>query len=103
MRLPMWLQRKAPVEESAFVTWDATDGKRKVRVMAPVSVYRPGAAKESGLPEDFTAYFLGLRSDGVRCADQTKTTIAGHPATLVTATTATPLDGVFGCPTHKLI
>lgn len=102
LRIPSWLPSQPGAEQATFVSWDANDGVRKVRVMAPVSVYRPSATSASALPKDFTKYFLGLRSQGVTFADQTSTTISGHPATLVTATTSAPLDGVFGCPTDHL-
>jgi hypothetical protein len=102
LRLPSWLPEDPSVQERTFVTWDAADGSRHLRVMAPVSVYRPGAAKASPLPADFTAYFLGLASRGVRFDDKSTTTISGHPATVVTATTSASLDGAFGCPTPNL-
>ena len=102
LRIPSWLPSHPGAEQTTFVSWDANDGVRKVRVMAPVSVYRPSATTASALPKDFTKYFLGLRSQGVQFADETTTTIGGHPATLVTATTSKPLDGVFGCPTDHL-
>jgi hypothetical protein len=102
LRIPSWLPTRPADDEPTFVSWDASDGVRKVRVMAPVAVYRPGETTTSALPGDFTRYFLGLRSQGVKFTDQTTTTISGRRATLVTATTTTPLDGAFGCPSADL-
>lgn len=102
LRVPSWLPARPGTEQTTFVSWDANDGARKVRLMAPVSIYRPDATSASALPKNFTKYFLGLRSQGVTFADESTTTIGGHPATVVTATTSTSMDGVFGCPTDHL-
>jgi hypothetical protein len=102
VRVPSWLPARPTDDQPTFVSWDAADGVRKVRVMAPVAVYRPGETTASALPADFTKYFLGLRGRGVKFTDQTTTTISGKRATLVTATTTRSTDGVFGCPSADL-
>ena len=102
LRMPPWLPTEVGVERSTFVSWDASDGSGEVRMMAPVSVYRPGAANASAVPADFTRYILGLRAAGVTFTGRMSTTVSGHPATVVTATSTNALDGAFGCPTQHL-
>lgn len=46
-------------------------------------------------------YLQGLTGHGVKLSNETKITVDGHPATLMSATSATGpglLDGSLGCP-----
>ena len=97
---PSWLGTKPVIEQPHFVTWDAPD-LPAVRFLAPVSVYRPGQHDDDVPPTDYLPYLLDQANHGAHFADQTNTTVGGQPATLVTATTTTSLDGSLGCPTMK--
>jgi hypothetical protein len=50
------------------------------------------------VPADLVAYLKGLAEEGAVITDVTQATVGGKPATLLTATTTKPLDGVLGCP-----
>ncbi len=95
---PSWLAAQPQIEQSRFVTWEGT-GQPAVRVMAPADLYRPGETTTSDVPSDYVSYLLGQAKNGGHFADQTTETVAGQPATVVTATTDTSLDGSLGCPT----
>jgi hypothetical protein len=92
-----WLPPTPSVDEPNFVTWEASDAERAVRVLVPVSVYQPGSTVAVPPPNDYLTYLLGQVDHGAHFADITKTTIGGKPATVVTATTDTSLDGSIGC------
>lgn len=95
--LPAWLPRTPTTSHSNFVTWEASDGIRKVRVLEPVAVYLPGKTTSSAVPADFTVYLLGLAGSGALITDTETTTVAGHPAVIMTIAGPTALDGVLGC------
>lgn len=93
---PSWANAVPDTAESNFVTWDSDVGLA-LRVLAPASLYRPGEATTSDVPADYVAYLDTLADHGVTLADRTTTTIAGHPATVVTITTDASVDGALGC------
>ena len=95
---PSWLAAQPQIEQSRFVTWEAAD-QPAVRVLAPANLYRPGDTVTSDVPADYVRYLLGQTKNGGHFADQTTETISGQPATVITATTDTSLDGSLGCPT----
>jgi hypothetical protein len=86
-----------------LLAWDAADGSSgKVRFLVPVNLYRPGSVFPEAPPKDYLTYLHGLTSQGIiKLSDVTKTTVDGHPATLMTETPAADhgFDGAFGCPT----
>jgi hypothetical protein len=97
---PSWLAAKPVTEQPHFVTWDAPD-LPAVRFLAPVSVYGPGEHDDAAVPTDYLPYLLDQASHGAHFSDQTTTSVGGQPATLLTATTRTSLDGSLGCPTVR--
>jgi hypothetical protein len=95
---PSWANEQPDAAEPNFITWVASDMDLALRVMVPVSVYRPGQRKTSEVPADYLAYLDTLTDSGVTLADRSTTTVAGQPATLVTITTDVSVDGALGCP-----
>ena len=95
---PDWLDPEPTTEKANFVTWEAPQVPA-VRFLAPESVYRPGKKSDSAVPNDYLSYLLGQASAGAHFPDQTSVTIAGQPATRLTATIDHSLDGSLGCPT----
>ena len=100
--VPGWLPAEPTVEKLDFVTWEAPDGARAVRVLLPVAVYPPGSAGATAPPKDYLAFLLGQTDQGAHFTDQTKTTVGGRPATIVTATADKPLEGSIGCPAASM-
>ena len=95
------LQAPPHLDSRNLLFWDAADGSdRKVRFLVPVNLYRPGSPAPEAPPKDYLAYLRGLASQGVKLSNVTKVTVDGHPATLMTATSATDqgFDGSLGCP-----
>src|SRR6266540_2648517 len=85
-----------PSKGQTFVTWEAADGGLKVRFLVPVNVYPPGCTGTTPPPQDYLAYLRAQSDHGGHFTDVTETTIGGHPATILTATTDTSLDGSLG-------
>jgi hypothetical protein len=88
-----------------FLTWYAAQSSdNKVRFLVPTNVYRPGSTISKAPPKNYLTYLQGLTSHGVTLSHVVKTTVDGHPATLMTATSdsaAGPdgfFDGTLGCP-----
>ena len=88
-----------------FLTWYAAQSSdNKVRFLVPTNVYRPGSTISKAPPKNYLTYLQGLTSQGVTLSHVVKTTVDGHPATLMTATAdsaAGPegfFDGTLGCP-----
>jgi hypothetical protein len=92
-----------PIDASNLISWDAV-GKddNKIRILAPVEIYRPGATKPEALPKDFLAYVKGLSAAGVTVTDEKQIEVDGGPTTLLTMTrtAGAKVDGVLGCPGH---
>lgn len=97
---PSWLGAEPHIEQPGFVTWEAPD-RPAVRVLAPVTVYPPDGTGPIGPPRDYLRYLLTQTEHGARVADRVASTVGGQPATLVTATTDTSLDGSLGCPAPR--
>lgn len=93
-----WLPTEPSVDQPTFVTWETSDASRAVRVLAPVSLYAPESTAETQLPADYLAYLLSQADEGAALTDMTETTVGGRPATIVTVTADTALDGSLGCP-----
>jgi hypothetical protein len=100
--VPAFLPAAPSVDQPNFVTWEATDAERAVRVMAPVNLYQPGAATATPVPADYYDYLRGLGAHGVHFDNVVATKVGGKPAHVVTITTDTSLDGALGCPADGL-
>jgi hypothetical protein len=95
---PAWEPTPPSVEQHYFVSWEAPDATRAVRFLVPVYVYPPGGSGTTAPPKDYLAYLLGQSGHGAKFADVVKTRVGDWPATLVTATALSSLDGSLGCP-----
>jgi hypothetical protein len=96
--VPSWLE-PAPTDDTAhFVTFDSSDGSRKVRILSPVVVYPPGSSTTTPIPKDYVSYLLGQAANGGHFVERVDTKVDGRPATVLTATTSHSLDGSLGCP-----
>jgi hypothetical protein len=100
--VPPFLPATPGVDQPNFVTWETSDTQHAVRVMAPVNLYQPGATTATRVPADYSNYLHGLTDHGAHFTDVKKDTLGGKPATIVTATTDSSLDGVLGCPAEGL-
>ena len=80
-----------------FVTWEGSEVDRGIRFLVPVNVYLPGATSPTAPPDDYLAYLLGQSEHGATFEDVVETTVDGRPATVMTATTPSSLDGSLGC------
>jgi hypothetical protein len=106
VKLPSWVEKKPSVSETDFQAWEAADDNRKLRILIPSTVFRPGDATASPAPKDFTAYLLGLGQSGAQFTTPKTVLVDGRPATLVTMTTRDPtggLDGSIGCPASTTV
>ena len=84
-----------------FLTWNAAHSSdNKVRFLVPTNVYPPGSLTSEDPPRNYLTYLQGFTSYGVTLSNVVKTTVGGHPATLMTATSdsASDMDGTLGCP-----
>src|SRR5262249_16065376 len=73
----------------------------KVRFLVPVKLYPPGSLDPEAPPGDYLAYLQGFTSQGIKYSDVTTMTVDGHPATLMSVTSAPDLgqlNGSLGCP-----
>jgi hypothetical protein len=101
--VPDWLPSEVSADESHFLTWEPeSPDEPAVRFLVPVSVFRPGDTEATPPPEDYLSYLLSLSEQGATFADTSTTTVGGDPATLVTASVDTSLDGSLGCPADGL-
>jgi len=98
---------KSPPETdfTTFLTWDAVNSSvNKVRFLVPTNLYRPGSSISQAPPKNYLKYLRGLTRQGVKLSNVVKITVDGHPATLMTATSAAAagppggFDGTLGCP-----
>ena len=93
--------KKPPNPDSRnLLSWDAADGSSgRVRFVVPASLYRPGSVIPEAPPKDYLTYLQGLTRQGaLKLSDVTKTTVDGHPATLMSVSTDHGFDGDLGCP-----
>ena len=89
-----------------LLSWDAAASEEnKVRFLVPVELYRPGTSTPVAPPKDYLTYLQGQAKDGAELSKVTKTTVDGHPATLMNLTSTVDashpdgfLDGSLGCP-----
>jgi len=89
-----------------LLSWDAAaSDENKVRFLVPVELYRPGTSTPVAPPKDYLTYLQGQAKDGAELSKVTKTTVDGHPATLMNLTSTVDashpdgfLDGSLGCP-----
>jgi hypothetical protein len=101
--LASWLD-PAPAEESPnFVTWEALDQQRGLRILSPVELYRPGQSEAEAPPKDYSTYLMSLADAGAALTDVTDIEVGGRSAKELTvglSPDATPgsLDGALGCP-----
>ncbi len=92
--------KSPPNPDSAhLLSWDAVDSSvNKVRFLVPVNLYRPGSWSVEAPPKRYLTYLQGLTSHGVKLSNVTRTTVDGHPATLMSVTSPTSFDASLGCP-----
>lgn len=90
-----------------FLSWDAvsSDGNA-VRFFVPVELYRPGSSAPEAPPKDYLTYLKGFSAAGAEMSNVVKTSVDGHPATLMNLTwdidAGHPegfFNGALGCPT----
>jgi hypothetical protein len=84
-----------------LLSWDAASSSaNKVRFLVPVNLYRPDSAAPEAPPKHYLSYLQRLTGLGAQLSKETKITVDGHPATLMsaTSTTAHGWDGSLGCP-----
>jgi hypothetical protein len=101
--VPAWLPREPSADEPNFLTWigEGVWVDRAVRFLVPVNLYEPGSAAATAPPANYLAYLAYLRTQdqyGAHFGDEMAVTVGGRPATVMTATTTTSLDGSLGCP-----
>ena len=101
--LPEWAAPEPSGELPNFVTWEGTEVDRGIRFLVPVSVYPPGETSPTEVPEDYLAYLLAQSEQGAVFEDVVETAVDGRPATILTATTSTGLDGSLGCQEDDLL
>lgn len=99
-----WMGGTPSIDEANLLSWENDDGTLAVRVLAPVSVYEPGAGNATAVPEDFTAYIRSLGDHGAELGDWRDGEVGGRDAVLVTVVTpeGASLDGAFGCPAEGM-
>jgi hypothetical protein len=95
---PAFVPSEPSDESDHFMTWVADDESVAIRFLQPVVVYAPGSSTTSAVPTDYIAYLLGQADHGATFADRADTTVDGHKATVLTATTGRSIDGSLGCP-----
>jgi hypothetical protein len=95
--LPSWVTPGAKVEERDFVTWDGAGGTA-LRVMHPVQVDSPAGGAPRPVPADLLGWLRSLSRFGVRLTDVQRVEAGSYPATLLTVTTRSSVDGSIGCP-----
>jgi hypothetical protein len=100
---PDWVAPEPAAELPNFVTWEGAEIDRGIRFLAPVNVYLNGGPTPSEVPDDYLTYLLGLSELGASFDDVVETTVDGRPATVLTATTSTSLDGSIGCQEAELM
>ena len=100
---PGWVAPEPAAEQPNFVTWEGSEVDRGIRFLVPVNVYLPGATEPTAPPEDYLAYLLGQAEHGATFEDVVETTVDGQPATIMTATTPTSLDGSLGCQEEAML
>jgi hypothetical protein len=99
VQVPAWLPAEPSEEGPHFVTWESTSDDRKVRMLLPVSVYRPGEGAPTAPPGP-AAYLPYLREQveaGAVFTDEETLEVSGRSVTLVTAGSDRPIDGSLGC------
>lgn len=96
-----WLTSPPNPDSRNLLSWDAVNGSTdKIRFLVPVDLYRPRSSVAEGVPRDYMTYLGGLTKYGVELSNVVKTTVDGHPATLMSVTTdaSEGIDGALGCP-----
>jgi hypothetical protein len=94
--------KSPPIRDSShFLTWDAVASQEnKIRFLVPVVVFRAGKETPQAPPKDYLKYLMAQAKDGALFSNVTKTTVDGHPATLMDTTSTAPegfLSGLVGC------
>jgi hypothetical protein len=96
------LKSPPAVDSSHFLTWLASKPPvRAVRFLVPVVVFPAGKETPQAPPNDELKFLMAQAKGGALFTNVTKTTVDGHPATLMDATINGPegfLSGVLGCP-----
>ncbi len=108
--LPAWASSIAPTTALThrLITWEqapcpnaCTDGTdSKLRVLAPRSVVKPNADASVPMPDfaDYLTYLKTLeRSGAIVVSDRATVTVDGHPATVLTVTAPSTLEGAMAC------
>ncbi|MFI6855922.1 hypothetical protein [Streptomyces sp. NPDC050416] len=98
--VPASLGARPDEDTRTFLTWDTSESD-KVSFLLPVVVYPPGKDDPVEPPASYKGYLArlrGLTDYHATFRDTVETTVDGHPATLMTATTDWSLNGTLGCP-----
>ena len=95
--------KSPPIRDSShFLTWDASESQEnKIRFLVPVVVFRAGKETPQAPPKEYLKYLMAQAKGGALFTNVTKTTVDGHPATLMDAIGTAPegfLSGLLGCP-----
>ncbi len=96
--LPAWAAVAPSTQDPRFVTWEAADGVRKLRVMDPVALYPPGSTTSTAIPADYDAYLTSLEKHGVHLTAPSTPTVDSVAAHVYTVDADAGLDGALGCP-----
>jgi len=86
-------------DSPGLLSWDAvatTD--EKVRFLTPVELYPPGSSTPQPPPANYLDYLRGQAAHGAKFSNISTITVGGRPATFMTATTSSGMDGSLGCP-----
>jgi hypothetical protein len=94
--------KSPPIRDSShFLTWDAVASQEnKIRFLVPVVVFPAGKETPQAPPKEYLKYLMAQAKDGALFSNVTKTTVDGHPATLMDTTGTAPegfLSGLLGC------
>jgi hypothetical protein len=86
-------------DSPGLLSWDAVaKTNEKVRFLTPVELYPPGSSTPQPPPANYLDYLRGQAARGAKFSNISTITVGGHPATLMTATTSSSMDGSLGCP-----
>lgn len=96
------LKSPPAADSSHFLTWLASEPPvRAVRFLVPVVVFPAGKETPQAPPKEYLKYLMAQAKGGALFTNVTKTTVDGHPATLMDAIGTAPegfLSGLLGCP-----
>lgn len=93
------LEPEPAADNPNLLFWNAKrSADNKIRFFVPVEVYRPHSTVPESPPKDFLNFIRGQAAAGATFSNVVTLTVDGHPATVMTTTTAVGLEGSLGCP-----